>query len=153
MSKIYAVASQKGGVAKTTTAINMGVEMARQGYKTLLVDCDAQGSLTASLGYQQPDSIEDTLASVMEMEVNDVNYDAENFGILHHREGVDVMPSNIELSGLEVSLVGVWSREMILSRYLDKVKDRALTYIKLSAYCFNSISICVRIIIHYNCKL
>ena len=62
MSKIYAVASQKGGVAKTTTAINMGVEMARQGYKTLLVDCDAQGSLTASLGYQQPDSIEDTLA-------------------------------------------------------------------------------------------
>ena len=122
MCKVYAMASQKGGVAKSTSAINFGVGLARMGKKVLLVDVDAQGSLTASMGYQQPDSIENTLASIMEMEVNDIDYDAQNFGILHHEEGVDILPSNIELSGLEVSLVGVWSREMILSRYIEKVR-------------------------------
>lgn len=122
MCKVYAVASQKGGVAKTTTAINMGVELASQGYKVLLVDADAQGSLTAGLGYTQPDSIEKTLATVMEMEVNEEPYDPSKFGILHHAEGVDILPCNIELSGLEVSLVGVWSREKILSKYIDKMR-------------------------------
>ncbi len=75
MCKVYAVASQKGGVAKTTTAINMGVDLARKGYKVLLVDADAQGSLTAGLGYSQPDSIEKTLANIMEMEVNEEPYE------------------------------------------------------------------------------
>ena len=122
MCKVYAVASQKGGVAKTTTAINMGVDLARKGYKVLLVDADAQGSLTAGLGYSQPDSIEKTLANIMEMEVNEEPYEWD-YGILHHSERVDILPSNIELSGLEVSLVGVWSREKILSRYIEKVRN------------------------------
>ena len=74
MCKVYAMASQKGGVAKSTSAINFGVGLARMGKKVLLVDVDAQGSLTASMGYQQPDSIENTLASIMEMEVNDIEY-------------------------------------------------------------------------------
>lgn len=122
MCKVYGICSQKGGVAKSNTAINLGVEFASRGYKVLLCDADAQGSMTASMGYTNPDSMDDTLASVLEKEVNEEPYDERVFGILHHTEGVDIMPCNIELSGLEVSLGGVWSRELILRRYIDKMR-------------------------------
>ena len=62
MCKVYAIASQKGGVGKTTTAANFGIELAREGYKVLLIYADAQGSLTASLGYTEPDRLDETLA-------------------------------------------------------------------------------------------
>ena len=123
MCMVYGVCSQKGGVGKSSLAFNFGVALAKKGNRVLLLDGDAQGSMTASMGYQEPDSIEDTLASVIEMEVNDIDYDARTFGILHHKEGVDVLPSNIELSGLEISLVGVWSRELMLRRYIEKLRD------------------------------
>lgn len=123
MSKVYAVASQKGGVSKTVSAINLGVALVRNGYKVLCVDTDPQGSMTASLGFAEPDKIEVTLASIFEKEVNDERYDAKSFGILHHPEGVDLVPCNIEMSGLEVSMVNVWSRELVLKKYLDKVKN------------------------------
>ncbi len=122
MCEVISVCSQKGGVAKSNSVINLGVELASRGYKVLLCDTDAQGSMTASMGYTQPDRMEDTLAAVLEKEVNEEPYDEETFGILHHIEGVDIMPCNIELSGLEVSLVGVWSRELILKRYIDKMR-------------------------------
>ena len=122
MGKIIAVANQKGGVGKTTTTGNLGIGLARKGKKVLLIDADAQGSLTASLGYTEPDGLEITLAAVMGKLINDGEAEPGE-GILHHEEGVDLMPGNIELSGLEVSLVNVMSRETVLRSYVDIVRE------------------------------
>ena len=122
MCKVYVTASQKGGVAKTTTAGSLGIGLAKKGYKVLLVDADAQGSLTASLGYKEPDSMNDTLAVIMEKEIENEKYDPSTFGILHHDEGVDLVPCNIELAALEVALIQVLSRETVLKRYIEKVR-------------------------------
>lgn len=120
--RIIAIANQKGGVAKTTTAGNLGIGLARTGEKVLLIDADAQGSLTASLGYGEPDAMEYTLATVLGKIINDEAADWHE-GILHHAEGIDLMPGNIELSGLEVSLVNVMSRELVLKGYLERLRE------------------------------
>jgi chromosome partitioning protein len=120
MCKIIAIANQKGGVGKTTTTSNLGIGLVRQGKKVLLIDADAQGSLTASLGYREPDRLEVTLVAVMGKLINDEEVEPVE-GILHHDEGVDLMPGNIELSGLEVSLVNVMSRERIMQGYIGIV--------------------------------
>ena len=119
-TNIYAVCNQKGGVGKTVTAVNLGIGLAREGKRVLLVDVDAQGSLTASLGYQQPDQIEVTLATVMANIINDSPL-PHGMGIIHHEESVDLLPANIELSGMEVTLVNAMSRETILRDYLKTV--------------------------------
>lgn len=123
MSKVLICANQKGGVAKTTTAVNLGVGLANKGKRVLVIDNDPQGSLTEALGYQQPDSIEITLAKIMEWVLNEEDFDLDA-GILHHEEGIDLMPANIELSGVETSLIGIMSSETVLKEYIDMISDR-----------------------------
>lgn len=122
MAVVYAVCNQKGGVAKTLTSVSLGIGLARDGKKVLLVDIDPQGSLTASLGYQQPDQMEITLADVLGGIIQD-NPLPPDRAVLHHEEGVDLIPANIELSGLEVTLVNTMSRETILREYINLVRD------------------------------
>ncbi len=123
MAKITAICNQKGGVGKTVTAVNLGIGLARAGKKVLLVDMDAQGSLTASLGYQRPDQMENTLATILGRIILDEPV-SPGEGILHQAEAVDLLPANIELSGLEVTLVNTMSRETILRDYLNSVRDQ-----------------------------
>lgn len=119
--KVIALTNQKGGVGKTTTAVNLGVCLSKQGKKVLLVDADAQANLTMSLGYPRPDDLPISLATIMQDIIDDKPFDVQK-DILHHSEGVDLLPSNIELSGLEVRLINAISRERVLTTCINEVK-------------------------------
>ena len=112
-AQVIALVNQKGGVTKTTSCVNLGVGLAQAGKKVLLVDCDPQASLTISLGNPRPDELPVTLSNMMGKVLTDQPI-VPGEGILHHSEGVDLMPANIQLSGMEVSLVNAMSRETIL---------------------------------------
>ena len=120
-SQVIALVNQKGGTGKTQSTENLGVGLASEGKKVLLVDMDPQGSLTISLGHPKADELPVTVADIMAKILREEPI-APGEGILHHPEGVDLMPANISLSGMEVSLVNVMSREQVLKEYIDSVK-------------------------------
>ena len=123
MTKVITVAAQKGGVTKTTTAVNLSIGLARKGKKVAVIDTDPQGNLTDSLGYKEPDNLPVSLATILTSVMLEEPYDPDE-GILHHAEGIDLMPGNIELSSIEVSLVNAMSRETILRNYVNSIKNK-----------------------------
>lgn len=121
--KVIAVTNQKGGVAKTTTAVNLGAGLTMDGNRVLLIDADPQSSLTLSLGIDQPDDLDVSLSTVMQDIMEDKKRNPME-GILRTGEGVWLMPSNILLSGTETALFNAMSRENILKNYIRKVKGQ-----------------------------
>ena len=111
----------KGRRGQTTTTANLGIGLAQQNKRVLLIDADAQGSLTLSLGYPKPDELPVTLADIMRNVIDDTPI-PDGCGILHHGEGVDLLPANIELSGMEIRLINAMSRESVLRTYINAVK-------------------------------
>jgi chromosome partitioning protein len=122
-AQTIAVVNQKGGTAKPTTVENLGIGLAREGKKVLLVDTDPQESLTISLGYPRPDDMEVTLTDLLHRTIREAPLNGTD-GILHQQEGVDLIPANISLAGLEVSLVNTMNRERILKQFLEPFRKK-----------------------------
>lgn len=121
MCKIYSIGNQKGGVGKTTTAMNLGLGLAKEGKRVLMIDADPQGSLTISLGFREPDKLTDTLFDIFRLQAAGEAIEP-GYGIMHVKENVDLIPGNINLAMAEISFANTICRESILRTYLEDVK-------------------------------
>ncbi len=120
--KVIAVTNQKGGVGKTTTTVHLGVGLAEEGYAVLLIDTDPQGNLAKALGYD-PDDLEITIADIYGKIIREEEVYPDD-GILVSEEGVHIMPANLNLCPMEMTLMSAMSREQILKSYIHIVMDR-----------------------------
>ena len=126
--KVIAIENQKGGTGKSTTALNLGVGLKMKGKKILLIDADPQGSLSISLGIKRPDELDISLATLMSKVIDNKPFN-DDYGIIHCSEGIDLMPCNVELSGIESYLFTVMSRECIMRTYVNQVKKIMITFL------------------------
>jgi chromosome partitioning protein len=121
MGKAIFIGARKGGVGKTMTAASLGVGLAREGKKTLIIDTDSQHSLTVSLGVKEPDKLPFTLTTVMNHIISETDFNPEA-GIIRHSDGVDLLPANSSLTGIELALAPLIGRETVLRQYIERVK-------------------------------
>ena len=122
MSRVIVCANQKGGVAKTTTTVNLGIGLAKKGMRVLVIDNDPQSSLTVALGFQNPAKLDYTMTTVLNHVIEEEDFDPREC-ILHHKEGVDLLPSNATLNSVETALLNVMGGETILSEYIEMIRN------------------------------
>ena len=118
MERTIVVANQKGGVGKTTTAINLAASLAELNQKILVIDMDPQGNTTSGLGVDK-DGVENTVYEMMLGECS-----IEDAIVKSEYDNLDVLPSNINLAAAEIELVGIEEKEYILKKETDKVKEK-----------------------------
>ena len=160
MGKTIFIGARKGGAGKTMTAASLGVGLAREGKKTLVIDADSQHSLTVSLGVKEPDNLAVTLATVMNHIINETDFDPEA-GVIHHSDGVDpgcmgeqrrvycaatsLLPANSSLTGIELALAPLIGRETVLRQYIEMLKplyDYAGVLIRINPDCRERRELC-----------